>query len=310
MTTPPLTAHASPPSRIAVILNVAAGTGHSHEEGVERLRALFARHGIQAEVLAAANGEEIAARVSEALASGVTAIAAGGGDGTLSAVAARLSGTGVTLGILPLGTLNHFAKDLGIPLDCEAAVAAIAGGRRVAVDVGEVNGRPFINNASLGISPDIVRDRTRQQRRLGRGKYWAMMWATLSVLRRSPFMRLLLEADGQPQHCRSPFVFVGNNEYVMEGFSIGTRSRLDDGRLSVYTTQRSGRAALFRLAVRALFGRLHQADDFTSALVRSLRVESRHAHMLVATDGEVSSMATPLEFRVRPGALQVFVPAA
>jgi diacylglycerol kinase family enzyme len=123
-------------------------------------------------------------------------------------------------------------------------------------------------------------------------------------------MRLLLEADGRPQHCRSPFVFVGNNAYVMEGFRIGTRSSLDRGRLSVYTTQRSGRVGLLRLFVRALFGRLHQADDFASALVRHLRVESRHARLLVATDGEVTAMQTPLEFRVRPAALQVFVPAA
>ena len=307
MTPPEHASKAAPPDRIAVILNVAAGTGHS-PEARERLRELFASHGMRAEILSAGNGEEIGQRVAEAMASGVAAIAAGGGDGTVSAVAARLSGTGIALAVLPLGTLNHFARDLGIPADCERAVEAIASGRRVAVDIGEVNGRPCINNASLGLYPDIVRDRTRQQRRLGRGKFWAMLWATLAVLHRSPFLRLRLEADGQPRQCRSPFVFIGNNEYTMEGFSIGTRSSLRDGRLSVYTTQRCGRAALLRLALRALFGRLHQAEDFASALVRRLRIDSRHERLLVATDGEVTSMRPPLEFTVRPGALHVIVP--
>ena len=94
----------------------------------------------------------------------------------------------------------------------------------------------------------------RQQRRLGRGKYWAMLWATLAVMKRSPFLSLTMEIDGKPVHCRSPFVFIGNNDYVMEGFSIGTRSSLRDGKLSIYTTQRRTRGGLVRLAFRALLG--------------------------------------------------------
>ena len=303
----------SPPSPAAsgvvpVIVNVTAGLGHP-EDCARRLEELFARHRLQARVLTARSGDEIGRHVETALASGAKVVVAGGGDGTVSAVAGRLRQTPVALGILPLGTLNHFARDLGIPDDPAEAVRTVAEGIRIAVDVGEVNGRAFINNASIGMYPDIVRDRTRQQRRLGRGKYWAMLWATLAVMRRSPFLRLHMDIHGETRDLRSPFVFIGNNDYAMEGFEIGRRSSVRDGCLSVYTTQRSGRWALLRLALRALFKRLEQADDFSMLRAEHLRIDSRRRRMLVATDGEVTALDTPLEFRVLPGALQVIVPA-
>ncbi|MEO7741725.1 MAG: diacylglycerol kinase family protein [Usitatibacter sp.] len=293
--------------RIPVILNATAGSGHDAKTHRE-LHELFARHGMVPDIHTARRGSEIGDQVRGAMRSDPPLIVVAGGDGTVSAVASMLRGTSTALGILPAGTLNHFARDLGIPGELERAVEVLATGTPVAVDVGEVNGRPFINNASLGLYPDIVRDRTRQQRRLGRGKYWAMLWATFGVLGRSPFLRLHLELDGRALHCVSPFVFIGNNEYVMEGFSIGTRSSVRDGRLSVYTTQRNGRFGLLRLAIRALFGRLEQADDFSSAQARQVRIESARRQLLVATDGEVTAMDTPLEFSVRPASLRVMVP--
>jgi diacylglycerol kinase family enzyme len=241
---------------------------------------------------------------------GADVLVAAGGDGTVSAIASCVHGTQAAMGVLPMGTLNHFARDLGIPAEVEDAIATIAAGKRIAVDMGEVNGRHFVNNASLGIYPDIVRDRTRRQRRLGHGKPWAMMWAILSVMRRSPFLKLAVEIDGQETfRCRSPFVFIGNNDYVMEGFNIGQRGSLRDGHLSIYTTTRRTRFGLFALAVRALFGRLRQADDFAMAKARELQIDSPRRRLVVATDGEVTAMDTPLTFRVLPGALQVVAPA-
>ena len=297
----------SPQRPIPVILNATAGKGYTPERQ-EELRKQFAEAGLEVEIHAASRGEEIVDLARRALTRNPRFIVAAGGDGTVSAVASCLRGKKVALAVLPAGTLNHFARDLGIPTDMEEAIKAIAAGSPVGVDLGEVNDRPFINNASLGIYPDIVRDRVRQQRRLGRGKYWAMLWATLAVMRRSPFLSLTMEIDGKPVHCRSPFVFIGNNDYVMEGFSIGTRSSLRDGRLSIYTTQRRTRGGLMRLAFRALLGRLTQAKDFAVASAASVRIESSRRWMLVATDGEVTAMETPLNFRVLPGALSVIVP--
>ena len=299
----------NPANTIPIILNASAGKGFPQQQQDE-LRRRFAESGLDVEIHAATSGGEIVELTRRALKQRPRLVVAAGGDGTVSAVASCLQGKDIPLAVLPIGTLNHFARDLGIPADLDGAVKAIAEGRPAGVDLGQVNERPFINNASLGIYPDIVRDRERQQRRLGRGKYWAMLWATLSVLSKSPFLSLTMEIDGEPVHCRSPFVFIGNNDYTMEGFSIGTRSSLREGRLSIYTTQRHTRAGLVRLAFRALFGRLHQADDFAVANAQSVRIDSSHRRMLVATDGEVVAMQTPLTFRVLPGALQVLLPKA
>ena len=167
-------------------------------------------------------------------------IVVGGGDGTLNAAATLLVGSEIALGVLPSGTFNHFAKDLHVPLDLEKAVTAIADGHVAQVDVGAVNDRFFLNNASLGIYPKLVQTRDLQQQWLGRGKWPAFAWATLAVLRRYPFVEVLLDIDGKSLARRTPFVFVGNNRYEMEGFRIGERARLDSGELSLYVANRTG----------------------------------------------------------------------
>ncbi len=244
----------------------------------------------------------------KAVADGVAIVVAGGGDGTINAVASVLAGSGVAFGVLPLGTLNHFAKDLGIPLTLDEAVGNVAKGQRIQVDVGEVNDRIFLNNSSLGLYPDIVRDREKQQHRLGRGKWLAATWATIAALRRYPFLSVRLTVDGGQHARRTPFVFIGNNEYIMQGLAIGARERLDRGKLSLYVAQRPGRLGLLRFAVRALCGRLAQERDFDVMLSETLSIETRHRHLRVATDGEVTIMATPLHYRIKPAALTVIVP--
>jgi diacylglycerol kinase family enzyme len=296
-------------TEVPVILNGRAG-GRSAD--AEALGAAFHGAGLVARINTFARGEEIRKLARRALRERPPVLVAAGGDGTVSAVADLVRGSGTALGVIPVGTLNHFARDLGIPLDPAEAARVIAAGRRVGVDVGEVNGRAFINNASLGLYADLVRKRKRQQRHLRRSKRMAMLWAALEVLERSRLLDLRLELEervhDRVQECRAPFVFVGNNDYVLEGFEIGRRERLNGGMLNVYTTRRSSAAGLFGLALRALFGRLRQADDFAESAVRSLRVESRRRRLLVATDGELHAFDTPLEFRIRPRALQVIVP--
>ncbi len=289
---------------IPVIVNAGSGGGHD-QDVVERLQALFTQAGREAEIVVAHGGEDINAAVAAALARRPDIIVAGGGDGTLSSVGAALVDSEVALGVLPLGTLNHFAKDLGIPLDLEQAVHRIVHGQPLRIDVGEVNGHVFLNNSSLGLYPDIVRERVRQQRRLGRSKWMAMAWASLAALRRYTFMKVRLTVDGVDSTRRTPFVFIGNNEYRMEGFAIGERAGLQDGRLSLYVAQRPGRLRLLQLAVRALFGSLKQARDFQSLLGTEIVIESRHKHLRVATDGEITVMTPPLRYRTRPASLWV-----
>lgn len=272
------------------------------------MRELFAGHGIHAEVTIAASGSQIAEAARSAREHGAPVIVAGGGDGTVNAVAAELVGSASALGVLPLGTLNHFARDAGIPLQLEEAIAVVARGHRVKVDVGEVNCHIFLNNSSLGLYPAIVHERQKQQRRFGRRKWSAALWATLAALRRFPFLHLRLTTGSRELACRTPFVFIGNNEYTMEGLSIGGRTALDQGQLSIYLAHEPGRLSLLRFAFRALFGRLAQARDFDVLLVENMTIETRRRHLRVAIDGEVRTMETPLSYRLRRAALTIIAP--
>jgi diacylglycerol kinase family enzyme len=294
--------------QIVVIVNAKAGLGYCGGWQAA-LSEKFAAQGIKADITLAQSGAEMIARAKRAVAEGAATVVAGGGDGTINAVASVLAGTPVRLGVLPLGTLNHFAKDLNIPLDLDEAVANAVQGVAAKVDVGEVNGRIFLNNSSLGIYPDIVRDREQQQRHLGRSKWPAFGWALLTALRRFPFMSVRLKINGEEHLRRTPFVFIGNNEYL-QGLTLGARERLDTGKLCLYVAQKPTRLGLLRYAMHALFGRLQEARDFDVLSAPSLDIETRHQRLRVATDGEVTLMTPPLCYRSRAAVLTVIVPPA
>ena len=272
------------------------------------IREHFAQRGASVQVMEPDGTRDLSALAQESARSDDNIIVAAGGDGTISSVAGALVDTGKTLGVLPMGTLNHFAKDLGIPLDLPSAVQTIIDGHVMPVDAAEVNGRVFINNSSLGLYPRIVSKREEQQERLGRGKWPAFLWATIHALRRFPFMDLRIAIEGKQIKRRTAFLFVGNNEYQIAGFELGARRCLDRGNLGLYLTHRTGRFGLFRLAFHALFGRVHQAEDFEAFCVTEARIETRQRRLLVACDGEVTWMKSPLQYRSRQNALRVLVP--
>jgi diacylglycerol kinase family enzyme len=293
--------------KIVVIVNAGAGLGYCGG-WTAALEEKFRSQGVEPDITLAKSGDEMIARAERAVKEGAPVVVAGGGDGTINAVASVLAGTETRLGVLPLGTLNHFAKDLKIPLDLDAAVANVVHGETGKVDVGEVNGRIFLNNSSLGIYPDIVRDREKQQKHLGRGKWPAFGRAMFAALRRFPFLNVRLKINGDEHLRRTPFVFIGNNEYL-QGLTLGARERIDSGKLCLYVAQKPTRLGLLRYAAHALFGKLEAARDFDVLSASSLEIETRHHHLRVATDGEVTLMKPPLCYRSRAAALSVIVPA-
>jgi diacylglycerol kinase family enzyme len=293
---------------IEVIINTKSGSAVRESILDERLRSISEPAGCRVYIRHARFGEEVLDFALAAMDSHADTIVAGGGDGTVSTVASTLVGSDKRLGVLPLGTLNHFAKDLHIPHGLEEAARTIIEGREMKVDVGDVNGRIFINNSSIGLYPQIVKQRQSVQR-LGHGKWPSLLWAVVSVMRRFPTLNVRIEVDGEELAHKVPFVFVGNNEYKMEGFRIGGRERLDQGKLSVYLTRSTGRFGLLRLGILALLGRLQNAKEFYATLTEELWVETRRKHISVATDGELNLMKTPLHYRTHPGALRVMVPA-
>ncbi len=290
-----------------VILNARAGNVAKSANLQSMIAGLFGAAGLNAEIISVA-GKNMSAAVRQAVAGDHEMIVAAGGDGTVSTVAAELVSTEKILGVLPLGTLNHFAKDLHLPLDLEGAVRTIVRRHVASVDVGEVNGRVFVNNSSLGIYPHTVHRRVAEQMRLRMGKWPAFISASMHAFRRFPFLDLRIEVKGKTLRRETPFLFVGNNEYEMIGFRIGARRRLDAGKLGLYLTRRVGRWGLIRLALRALLGHLAQGKDFEAYLVEEAFVEARRHLILVAADGEVKWMESPLRYRSRPRALRVTVP--
>jgi YegS/Rv2252/BmrU family lipid kinase len=253
-------------------------------------------------------GKAIRKAAEAALANGAELVVAGGGDGTISCVAGALAGSKVALGVLPLGTLNHFARDLGIPADLGEAAKLIAAGRKRKVDVAEVNGRLFINNSSIGVYPLMVNDREAQQHRLGRRKRLAMAVAGLRTLLRFSTRRLSLTVNDHTSQVETPLLFVGNNAYRLEMPGAGSRERLDEGRLCVILLRRKSRWGFVAAAVRSLAGRNRRIDVGQLDDVKELRVNSSRQAIRISLDGETALMETPLVYRIRPKALKVIAP--
>jgi diacylglycerol kinase family enzyme len=289
---------------IAIILNPASGLVRHGGLG-EEIEALCRQAGLDSRVHETRDGSDIAAAAREALTSRPDAVVAAGGDGTVSAVASVVAGTSTPLGVLPLGTLNHFAKDLGIPTDRAKAIDVIAARRTRRLDVGRVNERIFVNNSSIGVYPSIVETRERL-RRQGRSKWTALAMATFEVLRRDDEMSIRLEADRTKIMAHTPFVFVGNNEYLAEGIRLGARTRLDEGELHVYFAPPVRTRHLPRLFAHAVFGLTRREQMLMSLATRELWIDTPFALSLkVACDGELHSLDTPLHYRTWPGALTV-----
>ncbi|MFP5329675.1 MAG: diacylglycerol/lipid kinase family protein [Alphaproteobacteria bacterium] len=254
------------------------------------------------------DGGDLAKAAEEAVKAGAELVVAGGGDGTISAVAGALAGTKAKLGILPLGTLNHFARDLGIPLDLDKAARLIATGKSRSVDVAEVNGRVFINNSAIGLYPLMVIDREAQESRLGRSKRWAMLVASARTLVRFSSERLTLTVNDLKARVQTPLLFVGNNLYRLEMPGAGTRERLDRGELFVLVLRRKSRFGFCIASLRALIGRTRSEDAVRIENVSALRVDSSRSRLAVSLDGETAHLKTPLDYRLRPKALKVIAP--
>lgn len=292
---------------IAVVLNDRSGSG-GYADKVGRLEKIFAEAGREARITVARGGNQLRDEAERALRNGCEVLVAGGGDGTMNTLASLLVGSDIPLGVLPMGTLNHFAKDLGIPLDLEQAATVVLHGALCRVDVGEVNGRLFLNNSSLGVYPAIVRLRERY-RAGGLGKWIAAFWAGLAVLRRNPFMAVRLIVEEQKVVRRTPFVFVGNNEYRMEGLHAGSRASLVNHQLAVYILNAERRIGLLRLGLQVLVKGIGQVKELDLITAPEATIETRRSRLQVALDGEVMVLETPLKYRVKPAALRVHVPA-
>lgn len=292
---------------IPVLINRGGGTAAAAGDWLKKdVAKAFQRAGLRAEIRLL-EGAEIRA-ATEAL-KDRNLVVVGGGDGTLGAAAASLAGSDAALGILPLGTHNHFARQLGIKQDLAGAARILAEGRRRRVDLAAVNGHMFLNNASIGFYPSLVRTREHAQQRHGLPKWLANLPASWAALRRLRHHRLTIAVEGMAQEVQTPLLFVGNNVYALEGGRVGERKALDEGRLSLYAVEGRSRLGALWFGLKVLTGRADLQRDFAIAETcpaLTVRAHARHVH--VALDGEVQRLESPLRFEVRKQALAVIAP--
>lgn len=294
--------------RVAAIINSEAGSVRGAGLDAESLSAMFRRAGLEPDVRFVP-GERAVETAHEALAAGAEVVAAGGGDGTIRAVASALVDGDVPLGVLPLGTLNHFARDLGIPVELQAAVELLANGSVRALDVGEVNGEIFVNNSVLGFYPPTVKVRDHVRRVRDRGKWIATAIALAKVAPRMPSLRVRVTAESRAIVRDTRFVFIGNNEYELNLFTYSARSRLESGYLYLYIARAESRIGLVGMALLGLVRDLKRMKGFDRWRVPELTIETDRKNLPVYLDGEVVLLPTPLVYRTRQRALRVVLPA-
>lgn len=294
------------------LINKRAGAAARNGDIAKAVRDGFAERGVEADVRLV-EGQEVAELARRFVAESKSRsghgsiLVVGGGDGTLGSAALALAGTNLVLGVLPLGTLNHFAKDLGVPLDLTAAIETIATGKPDAVDVAEVNGRVFLNNSSIGIYPFFVAKRSAEQRRSGLGKLAAIGPALLRTMKSASWQAVHVSAQGTRERLRTPCVFVGNNFYDVA--DLGHRRSLSSKELCVYVIKQQSWFGLALLPFKIAFGMIDATRDLEIYRADALQITSHRRAMLVSLDGEAVNMDTPLNFRIRPAALQVLTPA-
>ena len=289
-----------------VLLNPSAGSLFVRKARSDpaRVAAAFAAAGLEADVRVVA-GEDLQPAVHAAARRHADMLVVGGGDGTVRAAAAALVGTGMPLGVLPLGTFNHFARDIGMPFHLDRAVAALAAGSVRPVDVAEVNGHIFVNSAVMGSYPRLVeaREKHRQRRRIS--KWRAAVLALGATLYDLPSVDLTLTTPTIATSITTSFLLVGNNRYGVGPRDLGRRTRLDEGVLSVYAAFGDRRRDAFGSLFRAMAGVSEQGGELQAATLTELTVGADAARVAIAFDGEVRRLAPPLRFSLLPGALRV-----
>lgn len=286
---------------IPAFVNARAGSAPAALEALAAADAAFAVHEVQPSDL----GEALRA----AIAGGARRVLVAGGDGTIATAAAALAGTGVELAVLPGGTLNHFARDHGIPTELPDAVRVALTGVPRTVDAGEVNGELFLNTSAVGAYVVFVRTREHLERRMG--YRLASLLAALRVLVGMRSFRVVLEVEGETRVYRTPLVFVGVGERELRVPVLG--GRVDGGRRALHVlvvrSRSSTRALTLSLALAARGVRaVERTEALDGFLVDACSIEMRRPAGYVALDGETRRLVAPLEYRLRRDVLTVVVP--
>lgn len=297
---------ALPARRICVVVNPDSGSVKRRPDALAVLEETLGR---TAELRKAPSGALVGA-AQRACDDGADMLVAAGGDGSIMALAGVAIERDVPLGVLPLGTFNYFARGNAIPEEIEDAVQVLERGRETRVTVGEVNGQIFLNNASLGVYPLILKSREETYRRLGRHRL-AAHWSVLKTFARSQrLMRLSLENGHEARMLHTPLLFVARSAHQLETFGLTGPDCIREDRFAVFSSPEGDSRGLFRRAWKLVRRRMRPGVDFEMYCLDDFSIGSPRRRVLVACDGEKFRLATPLRFRVRRDALRLVVPTS
>lgn len=294
--------------KTTLVLNRDAGTLKSLdvEQTADEIAAVFRAHGHHMNV-EMAGGEHVVASIRRACsATGVDAVVIGGGDGTVSAAAAAAAESRVALGILPLGTMNFFARSLQIPLDLKAASEALARGVVAEADIATINGRVFIHSIALGVHPAMVEEREKLDYGSRYGKMFGSLRAWFRVARNPRRFQVTIAVDDGSVDRRTAGVVVSNNRFG--GGHAPYADRVDEGLLVVYVTSARGWLELARVAASAGLGTAAEHPLVETFETRTAVIDTGSRRVRTTVDGELVNLPGPLKIEVQPGGLRVLRP--
>lgn len=294
-----------------VVLNSGSGQ-HQGPDAEEVITTVLTEAGRQVELVPVSDSRRLATAARRAVRLARTRqgiVVAAGGDGTLNAVSQALVGTGLPLGVVPLGTFNYFARNHGLPQDTEAAAHCLLDARLQPVHAGFLNDRIFLVNASLGLYPHLLEDREGYKRRLGRNRLVALFSALATLMHVHRVLKVDIEVDGQIRHLRTVSMVVSSNALQLEHLGIELADEVQAGQLAAMLVKPIGRGALYGLLLRGLLRRLGKAENLQCFPFSQLRVHrGRRRRIKVALDGEITRLKLPLQFRAAPDCLSLLVP--
>lgn len=270
------------------------------------LRAAAEEYGLR--VVDVSPGVDVRAVVRESLEAGTRTFVVAGGDGTVHHVAQALVGTEGILGVVPVGSVNHLARDLELPVgDWRAAFEIAVRGAVRQIDVGRVNGLYFINSVMLGIYPTLSAYRERY--RSVHNRWAAYFQAARLALHHFPHVTLVVELDGRVETFRTQMFVVAVNSYDLEQVGlVAPKTTFNDGRVSIYTLSFMSRLQFVRAAAKYFRGRIGEVPGFRRTRTTQLRVDTGRRRLRISLDGELMDVETPLQIAAVPASLLVRAP--
>ncbi|MDN5567803.1 MAG: diacylglycerol kinase [Paracoccus sp. (in: a-proteobacteria)] len=294
-------------AKVCVVMNRSSGK-KKHRALVDKLNQHLVPACGSFQLRESRKGSDLPRLARQVAQEGFDLVIAAGGDGTQSAVAGALAGTNTVMGVLPGGTFNYFARDLGVGEDIDTALGTLLDGRVQATDVGDINDLVFLNNVSFGAYPQILKTREGIYKRWGRSRI-AAYWSVLVALRRlrRP-MQLVAHVDGQDIEFTSALVFVARSAYQLDSFGLEGSDAIRDGKFAVLIAKARQPLPLMRSALRMAVGHSAKDSDFDLILTDRLRMTTPKKRQLVAHDGEKTVLHSPFDLKVRHGDLKVLLP--